>query len=81
MAFGDTGQKPVGRGDEAEARRAYREIFQRAALERFGWNEKELALREGVCLFRICTNTIRHPQPDWLCRLNAGLSVVNEIVA
>ena len=70
-----------GRGSEAEARRAYHEIFRSAALDRFGWSERELALREGVCLFRICTNAIRHPQPDWLCRLSTGLSVVNEIVA
>ena len=68
-----------GRGREAEARRAYHDIFRRTALERFGWDERELSLREGVCLFRICTNAIRHPQPDWLCRLNTGLSVVGEI--
>ena len=68
-----------GRGREAEARRAYHEVFRRAALERFGWDERDLSMREGVCLFRICTNAIRHPQSDWLCRLNTGLSVVNEI--
>ena len=69
-----------GRERESEARRAYHELFQRAALERFRWDERELALREGVCLFRICTNAIRHPQPDWLCRLNSGLFLVNEII-
>ena len=49
-----------------------------AALDRFKWSERELALRESVCLFRICTNTIRHPQSDWRTKLEAGLSLVNE---
>ena len=52
--------------------------FRRAALERLGWNERDLAFREAVCLFRICTNTIRRPQRDWHSRLEAGLSLVNE---
>ena len=33
---------------------------------------------QAVCLFRICTNTIRRPQGDWRSRLEAGLSLVNE---
>ena len=49
-----------------------------AALERLGWDERDLALREAVCLFRICTNTIRRPQGDWHSRLEAGLALVNE---
>ena len=31
--------------------------FKSAALERFQWNLGDLAMREAVCLFRICTNT------------------------
>ena len=69
-----------GREKEAEAQGAYRVIFRQAALERFGWDERELALREAVCLFRICTNAIRHPQPDWRRRLEEGLSMVNETI-
>ncbi len=68
------------RKKEAEAQGAYRYIFRRAALERFRWDERELALREAVCLFRICTNVIRHPQADWRRRLEDGLSLVNETV-
>ena len=48
------------------------------ALERFQWDPKELALREAVCLFRTCTNVIRHPSTDWRQRLVEGLSLVNE---
>lgn len=70
-------------GDEkaAHTRSAYHGVFQRAALDRFGWNERELALREAVCLFRICTNTVRYPQPDWQHRLQSGLSLVNQTLA
>ena len=69
-----------GREKEAESRGAYRVVFRQAALKRFGWDERELALREAVCLFRICTNAIRHPQPDWRRRLKEGLTMVNEIL-
>ena len=57
---------------------AYYQQFRRAALERFRWNDRSLAFREAVCLFRICTNTIRRPQGDWHDRLETGLSLVNE---
>lgn len=69
-----------GREREAEAKDAYRAIFRQAALERFGWDERELALRQAVCLFRICTNAIRHSQPAWRRRLKNGLSLVNEVL-
>lgn len=68
----------LGRRREGDASGTYYEEFRSAALDRFGWSERELALRESVCLFRICTNTIRHPQPDWLSRLESGLRLVNE---
>ncbi len=53
-------------------------LFRPAAIERFKWSEKDLAMCEAVCLFRICTNTIRRPRADWRNRLQAGLSLVNE---
>ncbi len=58
--------------------REYGRQFREAALERFGWDARALALREAICLFRICTNTIRHPKADWRSRLDAGLSLVAE---
>ena len=57
---------------------AYYEQFRRASLEQFRWADRDLAFREAVCLFRICTNTIRRPQGDWRDRLEAGLTLVNE---
>ena len=68
-----------GREKEASAKDEYRELFQSSALERLGWNPHDLAMREAVCLFRICTNAIRHPHPDWRRRLNEGLTLVNRV--
>ncbi len=67
-----------GRKRENDARAAFCPVFRHAALERFRWSERELAFREAACLFRMCTNFIRHPQSDWLGKLEAGLSLVNE---
>ena len=69
-----------GRERDAEAKSAYHAIFRDAALERMGWDEQELAMREAVCLFRVCTNAIRHPRPDWRNRLVDGLSLVNRVI-
>ena len=64
-----------------DASGAYHDGFRRAALDRFGWSEHELDLREAACLFRTCTNTIRRPGPDWLDRTVEGLDLVNETLA
>ena len=67
-----------GRHVEDDANASYLNEFRTAAIERFGWYERDLNLREAVCMFRICTNVVRHPQDDWRDRLEAGLSLVNE---
>ena len=67
-----------GRKRRTDGSGAYYRLFREAALDRLRWSEKDLAFREAVCLFRICTNTIRRPQEDWHGRLEAGLSLVNE---
>ena len=67
-----------GRGRRRDGSGAFHQSFRHAALDRFRWTERDLALREAVCLFRICTNAIRRPQADWRGRLQAGLSLVNE---
>ena len=69
-----------GKPRESRAKSAYHSIFLAASLNRTGWNSRELALREAVCLFRVCTNAIRHPRPDWRIRLQEGLSLVNDIL-
>ena len=69
-----------GSGRVAAASGAYHDAFRNAALARFGWGEPELNLRTAICLFRVCTNAVRHPRPDWRQRFAAGLSLVNEIL-
>ena len=61
-----------------DASGAYYHRLREAALDRFAWDERELALREAVCTFRVCTNTVRHPKPDWQTKTIAGLNLVNE---
>ena len=58
----------------------YHDAFREEALQRFRWAESDLGLREAVCLFRICTNAVRHPREDWRERLAAGLSLENEVL-
>ncbi len=67
-------------GDEACSINAYHNRFLYASLDRFHWTETELALREAVCLFRICTSVVRRPQRDWEARLKVGLDTVNQIL-
>ena len=73
-------QSGLGRDDSAAAITAYHDAFRRAALDRLNWDERELDLREAVCLFRICTSTVRNIRPDWQRRLATGLSLVNEVL-
>ena len=63
---------------EHDVRGGYYHEFKQAALDRFPWDQRELALREAVCLFRICTNTIRRPKPDWRTNTLAGLALTND---
>ena len=65
---------------EASASGAFHRRMRQAALARFGWDERALNLREAVCIFRVCTNPVRHPSPDWPCRLDEGLSLTNALV-
>ncbi len=64
-----------------DASSAYYNIFKQAALARFSWSATDLALREAVCLFRTCTNVVRHPQQDWRTRLETGLALVNQALS
>ena len=65
---------------QADHCRDYHSAVRYAALSRFRWNDRSLAMREAGCLFRICTNAIRHPKADWKDKLEAGLALVNELL-
>ena len=64
------------RAPRADNCRQYHDMLRAAALARFNWRADSLALREAVCLFRVCTNAIRHPKADWKAKLNSGLLLV-----
>ena len=70
----------LGSQKRAGARAEYHGIFKDAALRRFRWDERDLDLREAICLFRLCTTPIRRPQETGLQRLEDGLALVNETI-
>lgn len=57
---------------------AYRGELRSSALERFGWEPRELALREAFALFRLATNPLRRMQGDWLATVESALGLVTE---
>ena len=69
-----------GTEKRAVFRMEYHSILKDAALHRFGWEERDLGLREGICLFRTCIFTVIRPRPDWPDRVKQGLSLVNEAI-
>ena len=50
---------------KSDAARLYREQFRAASLARFGWDARDLDLREAYCLLRLCTNPVRGLRSDW----------------
>lgn len=70
-----------GSGKGADASHRFYKILKTAALERYAWDARSLALGESVCLFRICTNFIRHAGANWRKQLESGLVLVNEMLS
>lgn len=70
-----------GSATGAVASRKFYQMFRSVALDRFGWEDRDLSFREAVCLFRVCTNFIRHPQENWRAKLETGLAQVNKIIS
>ena len=67
-------------GIAPEACDAYRQRFRSAALSRFGWEARELDLREAFALFRLCTNPLRQLHSDWPRVVETGLALVSEVL-
>ncbi len=66
-----------GNAGRSRARAEYRAAFRDAAIHRFHWDERDLNLREALCLLRLCTTPVRRPEPNGLQRLRDGLSLVS----
>ena len=56
----------------------YRREFRAAALERFGWDQRELDLREAYSLFGLSANAFHQLQGNWYETLEMGLSLAAE---
>ena len=70
----------TGSSKRFAAKAEYHRMFKEAALNRFGWDKRELALREAICLFRICVFLVIRPQDDRVQKLEDGLSLINETI-
>ena len=63
-----------------EACAAYRAGIRSAALERFGWDARDLDVREAYAIFRLTSNPVRQMRRDWASRLESGLSLAAEVL-
>jgi hypothetical protein len=59
---------------------AYREQLLAATLDRFGWEARDLALREAFALYRLSTNSIRNFRDDWRERVETVLSMAADVL-
>jgi len=58
----------------------YRRRLRSVALQRFGWKEQDLNLREALAIFRLSANPFRQLQHNWLSAVKTGLSLVSEVL-
>ena len=58
----------------------YRKLFRAAALERLGWEERELNLREAYALFRLAPNPFQSLEENWLQAMETGLSLADNVL-
>lgn len=56
----------------------YRTEFRRQALDRFGWQEQDLNVREAFSLFRLATNPFRKLNPKWAEATEKGLRLATK---
>ena len=47
-------------------------------VNRFRWDQRDLALREAVCLFRSAPTRSAAPNRDWRTNTLAGLALTND---
>ena len=51
----------------------YRQKARKQALDRFGWHDEDIRIREAFCLFRLATNPFRKLHPRWAEATEKGL--------
>ena len=67
-------------GRSPKACEAYRAGIRSAALQRFGWDARELDVREAYGIFRLTSNPVRQMRRDWASRVESGLSLAAEVL-
>ena len=67
-------------GNAPEACGAYRAGVRSAALDRFGWDARDLDVREAYGIFRLASNPVRQMRRDWASRVESGLSLAAEVL-
>jgi thiamine kinase-like enzyme len=65
----------------SRAASAYGKRLRAAALERFGWSERDLLVREAYAILLLCTNPVRSLRPDWAEMTEAGLRLARACLA
>lgn len=60
---------------------AYRERFRSTALDRFGWDERDLALREAYAIFRLTANANWDLGGDLTSTIESGLALATEVLS
>lgn len=65
-------------GSKAQHCADYRQEARRQALERFGWHEDDLKVREAFALFRLATNPFRKLHPHWAEVTEKGLRLASK---
>ena len=71
----------AGFGTNSTACESFRFAFRSAAIDRFGWDSRELDLREAFALFRLCTNPVRNISDGWLQEVETGLALVEGVLS
>ena len=67
-------------GVAPEACADYRRRLRSSALDRFGWAQQDLDLREAFALFRLTSNYVRRLRSNWSKRVEDGLSLVLQVL-
>ena len=68
-------------GNAAEENDAFRRCSPALALDRFGWEEHDLDLREAFAIFRLTAGPFRQLRPTWAKRATKGLELATQVLA
>ena len=59
---------------------SYRRRVRSAAIDRFGWDTRDLALREAFAIFRLSANPLRRLRRNWPLEVETGLRLATDVL-